>query len=71
MGTNNSAVSYVRAYTIVMPVQIQIKGIPNCVKIIGADKVEEGDKELVIKHGNETVGKFDKSEIVGWWIAGQ
>ncbi|HEV3316797.1 MAG TPA: hypothetical protein VG488_07520 [Candidatus Angelobacter sp.] len=56
-------------YTVVMPVNIQVKNNPAVLKIVHADKVEEVGKEHVIKEGQTVVGKFRTEEIVGWWIS--
>ena len=52
-----------------MPILLQIKDRAEAVKIFDADKVEEVGNEFIVKHGQEVIGRFKTTEVVGWWIS--
>jgi hypothetical protein len=48
---------------------VQVKGNPSPVHL-ESDKVEENkkDNELLAYRGSEIIGRFNLSEIAGWWL---
>jgi hypothetical protein len=56
-------------YALDMPrkVVIQLRGVEH-VNVLKADKVEQGDKQVVVKNGETVVGSFNSADVQGWWF---